>query len=310
MSIKENFIDCFSPERVQEIRCIEKVPKLSPDISYSTGNFSMLRENHARLQLDSINGTNHRLRTILDRTNWPKYYFKDKLILECGCGAGPDTEILLKLGARVFSIDITGLDVAYKNIGKNSKSQLLQASLLDLPLKKNYFDIVFCHRVLQHTPNPDLVLSEILKYVKKGGGVFVHSYARSLFQMMRWKYFFRVVTKRINPMLLYKIIKSTAPYLFFITNKLHSFGKIGIAIEHFFVPFLNYRQVEFFKEMSDDWIIEYGIHDTFDALSPKYDKPLSIKKFKKIANQELIKKGISYEIIDGKSITLLRNKPI
>ena len=39
---------------------------------------------------------------------------------------------------------------------------------------------------------------------------------------------------------------------------------------------------EIFNDKPDNWIIEYGIHDTFDALSPKYDQPLSVKKFGKI----------------------------
>ena len=74
----------------------------------------MLREKHAKLQMDSVNKTNHRRDTILERTNWPKSFFKDKLILECGCGAGPDTEVLLSLGAKVISVDIAGLDFAKK----------------------------------------------------------------------------------------------------------------------------------------------------------------------------------------------------
>ena len=233
---------------------------------------------------------------------------KDKLILECGCGAGPDTEILLDLGAKVLSVDIAGLEITFNNLGENPKLQLLQASLLDLPLKKNHFDIVFCHRVLQHTPKPELVLNEILSYVKIGGGVFIHSYARSLMQMVRWKYFLRPLTKQISPTLLYNMIEASAPYMYSITNKLHAAGKIGRAINYFTIPFINYRHVNYFKEKQDTWIIEYGIHDTFDALSPKYDRPISAKKLKKIASKALNDKKIPWEVIETKGITLLRKK--
>jgi len=310
MSFKNDFIDCFREDKLDEIRCLDEIARFSPDVSYSTGNFSMLREKHAQLQLDSVNGTNNRLETILKRTNWPRNYFKDKLILECGCGAGPDTEILLDLGAKVLSVDIAGLEITFNNLGRNPKLQLLQASLLDLPLNKNHFDIVFCHRVLQHTPKPELVLSEILSYVKIGGGVFIHSYAKSLMQMVRWKYFLRPLTKRISPTLLYNMIKTSAPFYYLITNKLHVAGKIGRAINYFIIPFMNYRYVDSFKEKQDEWIIEYGIHDTFDALSPKYDIPLSVKKFKKIAKEVLADKRITYEFIETKGITLLRNKDV
>ena len=257
--------------------------------------------------MDSVNKTNHRRDTILERTNWPKSFFKDKLILECGCGAGPDTEVLLSLGARVISVDIAGLDFAKKNIGPNANSQLLQASLLDLPLKENSFDIVFCHRVIQHTPNPELVLEEILKYVKPKGDVFVHSYARTLFQMLRWKYFLRPITKRMNPVLLYKLIKFYSPFLFRVTSFFRKFGKIGSAVNHFLIPFLNYRHQKVFKNKSNDWIIEYGIHDTFDALSPKYDSPISSRSFNKTSNDLLKSKKIEFELIKDRSITYLRS---
>lgn len=306
-TIKDLFKDYFLIHRLKDIRHSNGIPRITPDKTYSTGNFSILRDKHAYLQLDSINGTNHRLDTILTRTNWPKNYFKDKFILECGCGAGPDTEILLNLGAKVLSVDIAGLEVAHKNIGENPNSQFLQASLLDLPLNENCFDIVFCHRVIQHTPDPEQVLKNILKYVKDDGGVFVHSYAKSWFQMLRWKYFIRPITKRLPSEFLYKIIEKTAPLFFIISNALRKIGKVGNAINHFFLPFLNYRHILAFENKNDDWIIEYGIHDTFDALSPKYDKPLSEKKIKLIATEILNKKAITYEIMKTKSITLLRS---
>ena len=308
LGIKNNFSDCFDNERMNSIRVENNIPKLTPNISYSTGNFSMLREKHADLQFDSINGTNHRLNTILLRTNWSKNYFKNKLILECGCGAGPDTEILLGLGARVLSVDIAGLEVANDNIGINKNSQLLQASLLDLPLKTDFFDIVFCHRVLQHTPNPPQVLRSLLKFIKPNGNVFIHSYSNSFFQLMRWKYFLRPFTTRMDPEKLYLKIKNSSAFYFKLTNSLMKAGKIGKAIDHFFIPFLNYRHVPEFSRKDDDWIIEYGVHDTFDALSPKYDQPISKSKLRKIADEVLLSKIVDYEIFQNRSITLLRGK--
>ena len=55
---------CFVFRLLKQIDVSGKIPKLSPDLSYSKGNFSVLREKHSKLQLDSTNGTNHRLETI------------------------------------------------------------------------------------------------------------------------------------------------------------------------------------------------------------------------------------------------------
>src|SRR5688572_19989096 len=129
------------------------IPRFTPDLSYSSGNFSLLREKHATLQLDSVNGTTDRLKTVLSRTNWPPEFFKGKTVLECGCGAGPDTEVLVGLGAKVLAVDIAGLDIAKENV-PHPHVQFVQADIANLPLKRSAFDIVFCHRVLQHTPKP------------------------------------------------------------------------------------------------------------------------------------------------------------
>ena len=133
----------FDPIKSKELFFENDIAKYTPNFSYSTGNFSKLREKFGEVQQDSINGTHHRLDTILSRTNWNKDDFKNKTVLECGCGAGPDTEILLSLGAKVVAVDLTSVEVTKKNLGENQNYALLQASIDDLPLKKDSFDIVY-----------------------------------------------------------------------------------------------------------------------------------------------------------------------
>ncbi len=283
------------------------VPRFTPDISYSTGNFSRLRDKHATLQLDSRNGTVDRRNTLLNRTQWPAEYFKGKTVLECGCGAGPDTEILLNLGAKVMSVDIAGVDTAQKNLKTNpnfSNLQLVQDSIAALHLKEKSFDIVFCHRVLQHTPDPEATLDHILKFAKKDGDVFVHSYSDSRFQRWRWKYALLPLTNKLPSPLLYAVIKLYAWPVFFITNITNRFT-IGEKFNHIFVPFLNYRSSKKFANKSNAFIVEYGIHDTFDALSPRYDKPLPPKKMAEIAKKYVEK---DFEVFTDPGITLLRTK--
>lgn len=279
------------------------IPRFTPDVSYSTGNFSQLREKHASLQLDSQNGTQDRLNTLQERTGWPPSFFAGKTILECGCGAGPDTEILLQLGAKVLSVDLAGLDIAKENLHDHDNSQLVQASIVDMPLKKKSFDIVFCHRVLQHTPDPEKTLKYILQFVKEDGAVFVHTYAHTFFQMFRWKYFLLPVTRKLNPDTLYKLIRLYARPVFYFTNFTSRFGKLGRYFNWVFIPLLNYREAEQFKNKPDEFIIEYAIHDTFDALSPAYDKPMKAEVMKDIAAEALSR---PFEVLETRGVTLLR----
>jgi 2-polyprenyl-3-methyl-5-hydroxy-6-metoxy-1,4-benzoquinol methylase len=280
------------------------IPRFTKDVSYSSGNFSSLREKHAKLQIDSENGTTHRMDTMLYRTQWPADFFKNKFVLECGCGAGPDTEVLVRLGAKVVAVDIAGVDIAKENLKNSDNVQFVQDSIDNLHLKPKSFDIVFCHRVLQHTPNPEKTMNHILQFVKDDGAAFVHSYSSSRYQTWRWKYFLRPVTKFLPSELLYKIIKLYSRPAFHFTNLTNRF-KAGEVFNHFFVPFLNYRKSNALLGKSDEYIIEYGVHDTFDALSPRYDRPLSAKKMREIGDNYLKRE---FEIITYPTITLLRSK--
>jgi SAM-dependent methyltransferase len=281
----------------------EGVPRFTPDASYSTGNFSRLREQHATLQLDSRNGTTDRLDTLLGRTGWPADFWRGKRVLECGCGAGPDTEILLSLGARVLAVDIAGLDVARRNLGERPELCQMQASIADLPLREASFDVVFCHRVLQHTPDPAGVLRHMLRFVKPDGAVFVHSYARTAHQMLRWKYALRPLTRRMDSERLYRLIEWYAPYAYRLGEKLLALPR-GAWLGWVFVPFLNYRHEPKFRDLSDAQILEYGVHDTFDALSPRYDAPLGARRMREIAAERLQR---PFEIAEAPTVTLLRS---
>jgi SAM-dependent methyltransferase len=281
------------------------IPRFTPDLTYSTGNFSLLRERHATLQLDSVNGTRDRRDTVLRRTGWPPTFFDGKLVLECGCGAGPDTEILRSLGARVVSVDIAGTDVCRRNVDGMGTGCIVQADITSLPLRRQTFDIVFCHRVLQHTPDPQRTLAHILDFCAPSGAAFVHSYARTWQQMLRWKYALRPLTTRIDPERLYGAIERVAPALFRLTDWMYRI-RGGRRLAYHCVPLLNYSGMAKFNGMSREALFEYAIHDTFDALSPTYDRPLGAALMREIAAQRLRR---PFDILEEPTITLLRTLP-
>lgn len=280
------------------------IPRFTPDASYSA-NFALLREKHASLQLDSANGTTDRRDTLLRRTAWPAEFFAGKHVLECGCGAGPDTEILLALNARTLSVDLAGLDTAKANLKDARNARFVQADITDLPLKERHFDIVFCHRVLQHTPDPKATLRHILRFVKPDGAVFIHSYSSSWFQRVRWKYALLPITNKLQPETLYRLIRLYSKPAFRLTN-FTGRSRIGRHFNRIFVPFLNYRHLNKFRNMTDHNLLEYAIHDTFDALSPRYDKPIGASRMKAIASRRLQR---AFEVIDDGKITILRTLP-
>jgi hypothetical protein len=78
---------------------------------------------------------------------------------------------------------------------------------------------------------------------------------------------------------------------------------MGQKVQYLFVPFRYYGHLPKFQSLSRENIIEYGIHDTFDVLAPKYDSPLSARVMREIA-QEYVDKP--FEVAEYGAITLLR----
>ena len=282
---------------------VNGIPRFTPDVSYAE-NFALQWEKYSKLQLDSSNKTTDKYDTILTRTHWPLQFFKGKTVLECGCGGGSDTEVLLSLGCKVVAVDLVAGDVAKKNVRDDPNVQFVQASIINMPFRKKSFDIVFCHRVLQHTPDPEKTLAHILQFVKDDGAVFVHSYANSVFQLFRWKYLLLPLTRRLRPETLHKIIRWYSKPLWHLTNVTNR-TRIGRMFNWFFVPFLNYRYCPQYRNMSDEAMLEYAILVTFDALSPRYDSPVKSSAMRSLASAMLKK---PFEVVESRTITLLRTR--
>lgn len=100
-------------------------------------------------------------------------FFKDKVILEGGCGKGRHTSLAHEWGAReIIGIDLSSaVDAAYEATKHLPNAHIVQADIYNLPFKKNVFDYAFSIGVLHHTPDPKKAFKSLASNVKKGGHV-------------------------------------------------------------------------------------------------------------------------------------------
>ena len=195
---------------------INYIPRFVKSNNYSL-SFGYEWLKYGKLRSDRYNNTSLIRKTILKRTGWTEGHLKDKLLLECGCGAGNDTEVLLDLGANVISFDYSNsVEIALENNKSNSNSLILQADIYKIPLKKEIFDIIYCHRVIQHTPNPEAAFYSIVKNIEKNCEIFLHSYDFCVWDLFHYKYILRPLTKRINHRKTHILLKIIGPIFFFL----------------------------------------------------------------------------------------------
>lgn len=234
---------------------------------------------------DERNKGDAKLQLILRRTYFDQYDLEGKVLLECGMGGGDDTEVLLKMPfAEVHSFDLSrAVDRAARFL-QDERLVISQASIYDIPYPDQCFDVVYCHRVLQHTPDPLRALRSICRKVRPGGLLFAHCYNRTFRYMMNYKYKYRWLTRRLPPETTFAAISRFGARLHQVNSVLMGSGSRPARwLAYGFLPF--------------EWLPEYGQLDsnevleleklvTFDALTPRYDRPLSWRRFSSTLHEE------------------------
>ena len=117
---------------------------------------------------------------------------KGKRILDIGCGGGILSESLAIEGATVVGIDLAeaGLEVAKLHLlesGLDIDYQFISAEEL-VESEQESFDVIACLEMLEHVPDPSLVIEACSKLVKSNGRVFFSTINRN-----PKSYFFAIV---------------------------------------------------------------------------------------------------------------------
>ena len=104
--------------------------------------------------------------------------FRDRRLLEVGCGIGTDLVRFARAGAKVSGIDLseTAIDLARKNFALNhlNAEELRVANGEQLPYPNESFDVVYGHGVIQYTADPAQLVRECHRVLKRGGtGIFM-----------------------------------------------------------------------------------------------------------------------------------------
>ena len=151
-------------------------------------------------------------------------FFKDKVILEGGCGKGRHTRLAASWGARdVIGIDLSAaVESAFAATRDLENVHVVQADIYQLPFPR-IFDYPFSVGVLHHLPDPRGGFKSLASRVKEGGHLSAWVYGA---ENNEWITRFvnplrQRITSKISPRALLQLSKLPAAFLYLATKLIY-----------------------------------------------------------------------------------------
>ncbi len=115
-------------------------------------------------------------------------HFRDKRVLDAGCGKGRHLLLAAEFGAReVVGLDLsTAVDVARQSTADLPAVDIVQGDLLAPPLREGSFDLVYSIGVIHHVPDPSAAVRALAKCLRPGGVLHVWVYGYEGNSLVRW----------------------------------------------------------------------------------------------------------------------------
>jgi len=204
--------------------------------------------------------------------------FNGMRVLDVGCGSGRFAEVALSLGANVTAVDYSiSIDACRANLGAHNRLEFVQGDIHSLPFKHEAFDRVYCFGVIMHTRDPNRAFRGLTSHVRAGGMLAVDSYEKSWKSITHPKYFLRPWTSRISAPTLFPIVEKTVPSLLRISRAFAAVPAVGRFLKRA-VPVANYDGI---YPLTERQLEEWAILDTFDWLSPTFDRPQNVREMRR-----------------------------
>ncbi|GAA3024119.1 class I SAM-dependent methyltransferase [Streptosporangium longisporum] len=244
------------------------IPRFVPRDGYADG-FGFQWNRHRLTQLDSHVGMPISRDRLMTASGWSAGELRGRTVLECGSGAGRFTEVLCETGALVTSFDLSG--AVHANAASNGRFpnlRLVQASVYEPPFPRESFDFLVCLGVIQHTPDVRRTFTTLLDQLRPGGRFCVDVYAAPV-AYPHLRQLIRPFTRRMPPERLYPLVERAVPRLLPLSMALSSVPGVGQGLARL-VPVANHRHLGL---KDAETMREWSVLDTFDWLSPRYEKP-------------------------------------
>jgi len=219
---------------------------------------------------------------------------REKSVLDAGCGSGGFAEIALSTGAYVIALDYSSaVDACWADLKHHSNLHVVQGDIYALPFVPGSFDFVYSLGALQHSPDVARAFAALPRMLVPGGRICVDYYEKSFKKWLHPKYWLRPFTRRFGKERMFGLLNTSVPGMLAIITRLLRVPVIGKILKRL-VPVANYEGVYPLREAE---LQERALLDTFDWLSPAYDRPQTAKTARRwmveagLAEVEILRAG-------------------
>ena len=169
--------------------------------------------------------------------------FKDKEVLECGCGGGQHSSLIAPFAKEIVAVDLNTRDIAKEKNKELTNVTFLEADISEMDLERQ-FDIVFSLGVIHHTDNPDKAVANLKQHLKGGGRLIFWVYSkegnflvRNIVEPLR-KTFFKNIGRK--SLLYFSRITTFLMYL-----PIYTLYKLPLKFLPYYEYFKNFRRLSF-----------------------------------------------------------------
>lgn len=127
-----------------------------------------------RAYFDEVEARKYRVEPHIPRfAEFPRW--RNRRVLEIGCGIGTDTVNFARHGAQVTAVDLSPVSVQVAaqrmdvyGVSQAVRFQVADAERLTASVPPEPYDLIYLFGVLHHTPHPDQLLEQLAAYRRPG----------------------------------------------------------------------------------------------------------------------------------------------
>jgi SAM-dependent methyltransferase len=269
--VTEGKLICASCGRVFPI--VRSIARFVPSEGYAH-SFGYQWNYFDKTQLDSHMGNDLSRERFFATTKWPQK-MDGQVILEAGCGMGRFTQIALETGAKLFSFDLSNaVEANLRNNGDSGQVHIVQASIYEIPFRKESFDKVFCMGVLQHCPDVRAAFVSLVPFMRSGGEIVIDVYQKHTGLFPPLKYWARPFLSWMGPKGVHKFLSLVIPPAFYLKKALYKVPLVGKPVGNLIPigPVSHAPRLIF----TDEQLIQVKILSALDMFSPVHDHPQTL----------------------------------